>query len=197
MYYDKQFQTDPHFPFVMFSHMQTKKSSDAAWLLTEKKSFEEISQHLLNFNTDVLTHIASKLELNKPFKPSTEEEINCYKVINDIDQVADGSTTTKKHMQNEIWSLIAHRGAPSWYITILPTDKKHPISLYYSGTEETFSPKILDYNTHLYQTAKNPVAAARFFHFIIQTFITDVLGCRFTHQGLYSDHAAHYSTVEQ
>ncbi|KAJ3845586.1 hypothetical protein EV368DRAFT_10011, partial [Lentinula lateritia] len=100
-------------------------------------------------------------------------------------------------MRNEIWSLIAHKGAPSWYITISPADEKHPISLYYSGTQETFNPTIIDYKHRLAQTAKNPVAAARFFHFIVETFITEVLGCGTKHRGLYGDHAAHYGTVEQ
>ncbi|KAJ3807117.1 hypothetical protein F5876DRAFT_9134, partial [Lentinula aff. lateritia] len=48
LYHDKRFQTDPHFPFVAFSHMQIKNCSDAAWLLTDKKSFQDISNRLLN-----------------------------------------------------------------------------------------------------------------------------------------------------
>ncbi|KAJ3872530.1 hypothetical protein F5051DRAFT_463411 [Lentinula edodes] len=135
LYHDKRFQTDPHFPFVAFSHMQIKNCSDAAWLLTDKKSFQDISNRLLNVDLKLINMIAHKLELKEPFKPSTPEEINCFQLISDIDQVAghvDGSTTTKKYMRNEIWSLISHQGAPSWYITISPADEKHPISLYYS-----------------------------------------------------------------
>jgi Helitron helicase-like domain at N-terminus len=44
---------------------------------------------------------------------------------------------------------------------------------------------------------QNPVAAARFFHFIVQTFITDVLGVNSTHKGIFGDISAYYGSVEQ
>jgi hypothetical protein len=45
---------------------------------------------------------------------------------------------------------------------------------------------------------KNPVAGARFFHFMVETFITDVLGVGSNnHRGLYGDTKAFYGTVEQ
>jgi Helitron helicase-like domain at N-terminus len=44
---------------------------------------------------------------------------------------------------------------------------------------------------------KNPVAGARFFYFMIETFITDVLGVGSDHRGFYGDTKAFYGTVEQ
>ena len=43
----------------------------------------------------------------------------------------------------------------------------------------------------------NPVAGACFFHFLIETFISDVLGVDSKHHGLYGDTDAYYGTVEQ
>ena len=51
-----------------------------------------------------------------------------------------GSTSTKKYMRNEIWSLISFMNAPSWFVTFSPADVKHPISLHFADTQENFSP---------------------------------------------------------
>ena len=44
---------------------------------------------------------------------------------------------------------------------------------------------------------QNSVAGARFFHFLIETFIRDVLEINAKHRGLYGDTEAYYGTVEQ
>src|SRR5882762_8690822 len=91
------------------------------------------------------------------------------------------------NFENEIWFLIAFQGAPSWYITLSPADNKHPISLYYADSKSEKENLIAD----------NPVASARFFHFMMQAFIKHVLGVDTDHPGIYGDTAAYYGTVEQ
>ena len=79
-------------------------------------------------------------------------------------------------MHNEIWSLISFRGAPSWSITFSPADSKSPICLYFADNNKTFSPAIRSDEECRMLIAKNPVAGAQFFHFMVQTFVTCVLG---------------------
>ena len=100
-------------------------------------------------------------------------------------------------MRNEIWSLIYHRGAPFWYITISPADIKHPLCVYYADNKEKFSAEILPYDAHLRLICQNPVAGARFFDFMVQVFITDILGVGTKQGGIYGDVPAYYGTVEQ
>jgi len=45
--------------------------------------------------------------------------------------------------------------------------------------------------------AKNPVADARFFHFMDNLFIKHVLGVNSDHPGIYGETLAYYGTVEQ
>ena len=100
-----------------------------------------------------------------------------FQLIKDLDHVGShvkGSLVNKKHLRNEIWSLISYVGAPSWFITFSPADNKHPISLYYADTQETFTPRLREYNEHYKLIAENPVAGARFFHFMCETFIKHV-----------------------
>jgi hypothetical protein len=134
------------------------------------------------------------------FKPSTPQEKDCFQVFRDLDHIGgkvSGSVTSKKYMINEIWSLIAHEGAPLWYITLSPADVKNPIALYYADQKLAFKPKIRVSEDHYRLIANNPVACARFFHFMVEQFIKHVLGVGSYHPGLYGDTSAYYGTIEQ
>ncbi|TFK67654.1 hypothetical protein BDN72DRAFT_740740, partial [Pluteus cervinus] len=200
MYYDKRFQTDLYFPFVAFSHEQIKACSTGSYLMTEKAKFNQMSDRLLNLNPTVLNTLAERLSAGENVHAVTEEEKDCYQVIKDLDHIGShvqGSTTSKKYMRNEIWSLIAAKGPPCWFITVSPADVKHPICIYYADTKEKFEPKILEYGDRFRLISRNPVAAARFFHLMVTLFIQHVLGVGTDHLGIYGQTAAYYGTVEQ
>ena len=154
----------------------------------------------MNIDVDVLEDLSKRLSRGDRVTPVTGEEKACYALISDIDHVGghvQGSITSKKYLWNEIWSLVSYVGAPSWFITFAPADNKHPICLYYADTNETFSPDILSDNKRYRLIANNPVAGARFFHFMVQMFIKHVLGVGQDHPGLYGNTSAYYGTVEQ
>jgi hypothetical protein len=136
----------------------------------------------------------------KELNQIADEEKLCFQLIKDLDHVGGhvkGSTTSKKYMRNEIWSLISFAGAPSWFITFSPADNMHPISLYFADTQETFSPTLRSYEQRYVLIAHNPVAGARFFHFICQMFIKHVCDVGKKHSGMYGNTEAYYGTVEQ
>jgi hypothetical protein len=200
MYHDKRFQTDVYFPFVAFSHSQIKASTSGAFLLADKKKFHDISNRLLGLNQSVLADVAKKMSEGQNVKPETQEEKDCFQVIRDLDHVSqrvDGSVTSKKYMRSEIWSMMTYYGAPSWYITLSPADVKHPICLYFADKDEAFKPDLRDYNERIRLIARNPVAGARFFKFMVELFIKHVLGVGTDHSGIYGDTSAYYGTVEQ
>jgi hypothetical protein len=201
MYYDKRFQIDTHFPLIAFNHEQIKQSTRAGYLLAEKSKFIDISQRLICADNITLNSIARRMEDGEKVTPETEEEKICFQLIKDLDHVGghvDGSVTVKKHMRNEIWSLISFLGAPSWFITFSPADVKHPICLYYADTQEVFQPELKRSHDERYRLiAHNPVAGARFFHFMCQIFIRHILGIGADHPGIYGNTSAYYGTVEQ
>jgi len=200
MHYDKRFQLDPHFPLIAFNHEQIKESTTAGYLLAEKPKFEQISQHLMEVDVEVLSDLIKRMEDSERVKPESDEEKLCFQLIKDLDHVGGfvkGSVTTKKYMRNEIWSLISFMNAPSWFVTYSPADVKHPISLYFADTKEKFSPELRDENERYRLIAQNPVAGARFFHFMCEMFIKHVLGVGENHSGLYGNTNAYYGIVEQ
>jgi hypothetical protein len=149
MYHDKRFQVDHDFPFIAFSHEQIKTTSTQCFLLADKKVFNDIKQCILNIDSAVLNNLLEHMAKEDFVKPQGNEEEQCFQLMKDVDHVAGpvkGSNTSKKWMRNEIWSLIYHRGAPFWYITISPADIKHPLCIYYAGTNEKFEVEILPYD---------------------------------------------------
>lgn len=137
MYHDKRFQLDPMFALIAFNHEQIKDSTLGGFLLAEKQHFSQIADRVLNLNDLTLTNIIEHLEKDEHVKPSTPEEIECYRVLNDLDYVnghVDGSMTNRKRMCGEIWALTSSLGAPLWFITFSPADVNHPIAFYFADT---------------------------------------------------------------
>jgi hypothetical protein len=200
MYHDKRFQTDPSFPLIALNHEQIKECTTGGYLTSRKNNFSDVTDRLLNVDVAVLADLKRRLDLGEVVRPETDAEKLCYRLINDLDVVGGhvkGSATSKKYMRNEIWSLISFIGAPSWFITFSPADNKHPICLYFADKDEEFKPEIMLPDDAYRLVAQNPVAAARFFHFMCNTFIEHVLGVGKKRPGLFGKTSAYYGTVEQ
>ncbi|TFK51591.1 hypothetical protein OE88DRAFT_1712692 [Heliocybe sulcata] len=187
MYHDKRFQLDQYFPIIAFNQEQIKSSTTGGFLAADRNSFNDITNRLLSINKFVLAELATRMSKGEKVQPMTEDEKNCFQLLHDLDLIGgcvDGSLTNKKYMRNEIWSLIAYKGAPSWFITFAPADVQHLICLYYADTMQSF-------------IAGNPVAGARFFDMMVKLFIKHVLGVGSEQDGLYGKSSAYYGTVEQ
>ena len=201
MYHDKRFQIDINFPFVAFSHEQMKANTSQSFLLVDQTRFVDISQCLMNIDWSALDDLTKRLETGEYVAPKTDAEKRCFQVIKDLDAVSGKmhrSIVSKKFMRSEIWSLINLLGAPYWYITLSPADIQHLICVYYAGSKLDFKPSIVTpYDDRMRSVCRNPVAGACFFHFMVETFITDVLGIEGGHRGFYGNTSGYYGTVEQ
>ena len=114
MYHDKRFQTDFYFPMIAFNHEQLKAGVTGSFLLASRKTWPETSNRLKSLDHNILKAISDKLSKGEHFTPSTSEEKKCFQLLNDLDHVGGfvkGSITSKKHMRNEIWSMISQLGA--------------------------------------------------------------------------------------
>ena len=148
----------------------------------------------------MLQDILKRLGDGEVVKPSSQEEKDCFRILSGLDHIGgkvSGSITAKKHQRQEIWSLTAYEGAPAWHLTVSPPDSKNPLCLYLASDDEQFEVKMLEGNVRLRRVANNPVACARFFHFMIELFIKHILGVNTDHPGLYGKTSAYYGTVEQ
>src|SRR6202789_881803 len=156
----------------------------------------------MTLDKSVLEAITNRMMKGERVKPETDAEKACFRVLSDIDTVGGrvkGSLTSKKYMRNDVWSLISYAGAPSWFITLSPADINHPICIYFADKNITFKPEIYFKKAdEAYRlVTSNPVAAARFFHIMVENFIKHVLGFETKKPGFYGKTEAYYGTVEQ
>ncbi len=199
-YHDKRFQMDRLFPLFAFNHEQLRDSTTAGFILTKQSGFDEICKRISGLDHDVLHNISDRYDRGEAVKAETVQEKNCFKLLNDLDKIAqnvDGSLTSKRRMRNELWSLMSYKGAPSWFITFAPTDNHHPLGLYFADTEEHFIPRFRTSSDRYRLIARNPVAGARFFHKMVELFLKHVLGVESEEAGLFGKPSAYYGTVEQ
>ena len=101
MYHDNHLQTDFYFPMVAFNHEQLKAGVMGRFLLTKREMWPGIFNYLKFLNHDILKHISDKLLTGAQFLPTTTEEKNCFRLLNDLDHIGGfvkGSIMSKKHM---------------------------------------------------------------------------------------------------
>jgi hypothetical protein len=200
LYHDKRFQTDTYFPIIAFNHEQIKSASQGSRILVKRSKFHDISRRLLRTDPVVVADIADRLVAGEHVKPETDAEKQCFDLLRDLDGIGahvPASATSKKHMRNEIWSMTGFFGAPTWFVTLAWSDLNHPIALYYAQTGSVFRPDLRTSDERNLLMSRNPVAAARFFNFMVQIFLKDVLGWQSEDGGLYGHTEAYYATVEQ
>ncbi|KAJ3911749.1 hypothetical protein F5877DRAFT_72947 [Lentinula edodes] len=97
----------------------------------------------------------------------------------DFEQAAlEESTHTP--FSNPIWSLIAVKNPPNLWITLNPSDINNPITQVFAGEEidlDNFDAKRqLNSKSRSQNIAKDPYAAAKFFHFVINATLECVFG---------------------
>jgi len=162
MYHNKRFQIDLLFPFVAFNNQQMKDSSSGSFLLAKTAKFEDITHDLLSMDEAVLADLTNRLAKGETLKLTSDAKKDCYQLIKDLDHIGekvDGSFAGKKLRRNEVWSLIVFKGGPLWYVMLNPTDVKHPIHLYWAGTQMKFIPDLPRSSEEKFKLiANNPVA---------------------------------------
>ncbi|KAF6753997.1 hypothetical protein DFP72DRAFT_990562 [Ephemerocybe angulata] len=199
MYHDKRFQTDARFIIVAFNEEQIKKCTTGSMILTKRSNFASIAERVHKVNPDVVKNISLRLQEGERVVPETEEEKLCFSIMDQIDHVGSsvyGSLAGKKNMRSEIWSLIMNRGAPSWFITLSPADNKHPICIYWADKATKFNPDLREYTERARLVARNPVAGARFFNFMVLLLIKHILRWNDPkgRAGAFGHTAAYYGT---
>ncbi|KAF5314576.1 hypothetical protein D9611_007202 [Ephemerocybe angulata] len=202
LYHDKRFQYDSRFILVAFNHEQIKRGTNASFVLTKRRNFTRIVGQVASINPSVLINLSHRLQEGERVVPTTDEEKRCYSIMDQIDHVGvkvQGSVAGKKKMRNNLWSMISYKGAPSWFVTLSPVDHKHPLCLYWADKDIKFVPDLREYNERVRLIARNPVAGARFFHFLVQLFIKHLLRWKDNdgRPGVFGHTSGYFGTVEQ
>ncbi|KAI0355614.1 hypothetical protein OH77DRAFT_1359515, partial [Trametes cingulata] len=204
LYADRRFQTDRYFPFVVFNQEQVRASTTGGYLLTERANFKSVADKILNTDKDVLQKLIDRGRNGWISEPYSEDEKRCMELLTLVDFVAAkvaGSSSQRRKQRSELRSLIIAYNMPMFFITFAPVDFKHPICLYYCGQAVDLTDRAPDLPScanRLRLIASNPVACARFFHLMVETFMKEVLriGDEDGREGIFGKSSSFYGTVE-
>ncbi|KAJ3557162.1 hypothetical protein NM688_g1617 [Phlebia brevispora] len=201
-YYDRRFQTDEYFVFLLFNQQQIRDASYAGYSLVHKSNFRNVVDKILNIDVDALACLIERSKVANFIRPESEGEKRCLELLHLMDVVAGKvpiSNTQKRYQRNEIRGLIYAKGLPFWFITFAPAEHDNSVALLINGLlmKDQYSKMYIPIkNDRLRSIARNPVACAKFFHFFVKTFLSVVLKVGTNEEGLFGKTSAYYGTVE-
>ncbi|KAJ3567966.1 hypothetical protein NP233_g6020 [Leucocoprinus birnbaumii] len=178
LYSDKQFRLDHQFIFQVFGVMQKRAVCRAASLHITRPFFQR-NQNAIAHLTERDFLQASEEEIanrpiSNPIMRSLREEVSTVQV-----QIA-GTDESCIGIRRKIWGATAMFGPPSIWLTINPSDIHDPIAQVLAGEDINLN----EFNPHVGPTtsqralniAKDPLAAAEFFHRVVMAMLEDVFG---------------------
>ncbi|KAI0361479.1 hypothetical protein OH77DRAFT_1360707, partial [Trametes cingulata] len=202
LYGDRRFQYDRCFPFIVFNQEQIRGSAQGGYLLTARRDFQSVSERILSLDRGALDSLIERSRLERYVRPETDDEKAWFELMSVVDYVSGhvrGLNTGRKYQRNEIRALIMAKGVPIFFITFAPADVKSPLCLYYCGEEIDLAqsmPVLRGGDARRRAIANNPVGAARFFDFLVKTFLRVILRAGTDEQGLFGRTESYYGTVE-
>ena len=114
-----------------------------------------------------------------------------------------GSNFHRGSLSYEIKALMLKYGLPTFFVTINPNDIEHPLVMHFAGKQvnldDPFSNGWLPKAERAKILADNPVAAAKFFHTLIEIWLETIIGIRPNREhdkGVLGRTQAYYGTVE-
>ena len=192
------FAQDSAFLFVAYQIMQVRHVCRSTKALTSKKSFLNFSAVAHKITPAMITQ--SLRDMNKKTKsiwvPSTDPNQNILNTflrqLRIVGGSIPGSEWEKSRWRHQIMSIMVNKGLPLFFITVNPADLHSPIMMYFAGKTTSISTANLPGREKRCATvASDPVAAARFFHFVICKFLEDLLG-----KGVLGEVDEYFGTVE-
>lgn len=205
MMYNDMYERDAEFAFVFYNvvrKMQVSRSLRFSVLLLLHC---RLTHEMMSIDPIILLDLGKKLTSNASYKPCNDMELKAQRIMTSIGMVAQnipGSNGHKVVMRNEIRALINHKGTPTLFITLNPSDVDNPIVQLLAGHEISLEsmPNIEDMNSWNRRifAAQHPAACALFFDKAIKTFISVLLKYDDQHaqRGLFGVCSAYYGMVE-
>jgi hypothetical protein len=204
-YWDKRFRKDHHYVFQLFGVLQKRQVCSSAGLQIKRKDFYKHEAMIRSLKPSDLLQAAGEESRRVPF--SNEAVKNLRKHITSIRSKVMGTDESRVSIRSKIWSLIAQIGPPSLWITLNPSDTGDPIAQALTGADIDLD-KFIDSlgpnaTTRSNSIATDPYAAAKYFHFIIDTVLELLFGikpCERGHirrrPGIFGNMEAYIGTVE-
>lgn len=203
-YHDRRFRHHETFFFVAFGITQRRQALGAARIQMGRKNFEKDAHILSTISLEKLEQARREEESHLPISDPAVRLL--YQHVHATVGRVVGSDQSRFKLRSQIWSTSIYMGPPTLWITINPSDLHDPIAQVFAG-ENINLDKFLatagpDREKRAQNIAKDPYAAAKFFHFMIHAILETLFQIKVVvHQvqstmGILGRVAAYFSTVE-
>jgi|SRR5882762_1364654 hypothetical protein len=205
-YWDKRFRKDFHYIFQVFGVLQKRLVCTSAALQIKRKDFWKHEMALKSLTPTDLVKAAGEENRRVPFTNPVVRALR--KHITSVRSKVMGTDESRVNIRSKIWSMVADIGPPSLWITVNPSDVGDPIAQVLAGVDidlDNFRRNLgPDATSRSNTVAADPFAAAKFFHFVIDTMLEVLFGISADSRrgsvhrrpGIFGHVAAYIGTVE-
>jgi hypothetical protein len=181
-YHDRRFRCHETYPFVAFGITQRRDSLASARVQMRRKDFERDMRLLASISKE-RWEVAIAQEQRR--QPITDPAICALRShIHASSARVQGSNSHRFRLRSKIWSTAVWLGPPSLWITINPTDLHDPIVQVFAGEQIDLDKFVTTAGPSPEKRAENvardPYAAAKFHHFIVQVILETLFGAKRT-----------------
>ena len=205
-YWDKRFRKDLHYVFQVFGVLQKRQVCKSAGIQIKRSDFLKHERTIESLKPSDLTQAAGEEKRHVPF---SNPAVRCLrKHISSTRAKVMGTDESRVSLRSKVWSLTAHIGPPSFWITVNPSDTGDPIAQVLAGADidldRFVSGRGPDATMRSNTIAGDPFAAAKYFHFIIDCVLEILFGVKAAKRGghvkrktgVLGDMAAYIGAVE-
>ncbi|KAH9895271.1 hypothetical protein C8Q73DRAFT_645718, partial [Cubamyces lactineus] len=186
------FREDPDFAFVFYNIRQKRTVLDSVTFRVPASQRDDVIRQLMRVNVNQLNTLIDKFRRNPRYKPQTDDESTLMRVLARVNAVSPslpGSNGYKIRLRNQIRGLINYLGTPTFFITLNPSDRDHPLVEWYAGHAIDPAERMKGVELSRWKrtcfAARNPTACAQFFDKMISSFISVILRFGKSGRGLF------------
>ncbi|KII93844.1 hypothetical protein PLICRDRAFT_99331, partial [Plicaturopsis crispa FD-325 SS-3] len=197
------FEKDAEFAFVYYNIIQKKSVVDSVQFKVPKFKQDIITRELLSVELEVLQRLETHFKSNPLYVPSSPEEKKIVSLLTRVNLVGHslrGTAAHKVKLRNEIRATMNRHGSATLFITLNPSDVKHPIVRLLSGedidVQDSMRGDDLSDSRRRILVAENPASCALFFHIMVTRFLRVIARYGRESDGLFGKCEAYYGTVE-
>ncbi len=206
-YHDRRFRKHGSFAFTACSIKQRRQALRSARVQMKGTNFAAVARQLSSLTIEDLAKAAREEESGQRFSNPAMSAFR--KQVHATASRVLGSDASRIRLRLQIWSTSIALGFPSLWLTINPDDLHDPIAQLFAGEEidlDNFAERASrgpDKSRRARNIAADPFAAAKFFHFLIDTVLETLLGIRpgkfgriSRQQGIFGWVNAYFGVVE-
>ena len=203
-YHDRRFRTHHSFPFAVFGMQQKRQALSSARIQMSQAGFAEVAR---TFSTLRYEDLEKAAEEEKEGLSVSDGRIRLLRRhVSATAGRVTGSDQAWATYRSQIWGMTYALNPLSLWITINPNDLQDPIVQIFAGADidmDNFNPLIgPDADQRARNVAHDPYAAAKYFVYLVDTILQELLGIRHTEsrvtstEGIFGLVSGYFGVVE-